>query len=370
MNNVFTNVEVTDRLAYDAIPANLRNKAISVKKMYGQTGKAFIGDAKMHDANFAFLTNALSKLYTKLVEPKYFVTYLEDLKGCIEYGGGFVDYVQAYKVDWAGINNEMRNVVGNGSNIIPRVNAGMSTMTYNVYTFELAYDLRFIELEKMKKIDLQKSIESIYQNIITAAWDLFCQKIAYTGGENNKYGLFNHTDLVPTNVLTASKAGIIDGTVSDTDVIGIINGILVKAYTNSGMNINVLPDTIIVPMWFASALVGRTSPLYSNNLYGYILEHNFATEVSGKTLKIDIVPRAGVDTIGTANSGRIVSYKKDKEFIRMDIPYPIKHYITLPNIERMSYTTAFVGQVSEIQFPYTTGTADEASPVQYWDFAE
>lgn len=369
MNNIFTNVAVTDTLAWDSVPSNLRNKAVSVKKMYGAVSKNFMQDSKMHDANFAFLTNALAKLYTKLVEPKYFVTYLEDLKGCIEYGGGFVDYVQSYTVDWAGINNEMRNVVGNGANIIPRVNAGLNARTYNVYTFELAYDLRFIELEKAKQVELQKSIESIYQNIITASWDLFCQKIAYTGGDNNHYGLFNHTDIVPTNVLTASKAGIVDGTVTDTDVIGIINGILTEAYTQSGMNINVLPDTFIVPMWFASALVGRTSPLYTNNLFGYVLEHNFATETSGHTIKINIIPRPGVDSIGTANSGRIVSYKRDKEFVRMDIPYPIKHYITLPNIERMSYTSAFVGQVSEIQFPYTTGTADKASPVQYWDFA-
>ena len=368
MNNNFKAVEVNNTIAWDSVPSNLRGKAVSVKKMYGQAGKAMIGDAKMHDANFAFLTNALAKLYTKLVEPKYFVTYLEDLKDCIEYGGGFVDYIQSYSVNWAGINNEMRNVVGNGVNLIPRVNAGLTATTYNVYTYELAYDLRFIELEKMKKVELQKSIEGIYQNIITASWDMFCQKIAYTGGDSNHYGLFNHTDKVPTNVLSVKKSEVIDGTTTDTALIGLINGVLVQAYKESGMNINVIPDTFIVPTWFASALVGRTSPLYTNNLYGYVIEHNFATETSAKKVNITIVPRPAVDELGDAKAGRIVSYKRDKEFVRLDIPYPIKHYITLPNIERMSYTSAFVGQVSEIQLPYTTGTADKASPVQYWDF--
>lgn len=366
----FIPVEITDssKVLWDAVPENLRGKTVSLKDMYGNGSKKMMNDAKVHDANFAFLTNALAKLYTKLVEPKYYVTYVEDFKDCIDFGGGFVDYVQSYEVNWAGISNEMRNVVGNGANYIPRVNAGMTARTYNVYTFELAYDLRFIELEKMKKLDLQKSIESIYQNVITAAWDFFVQKIAYTGGDNNHLGLFNHTDKVPTNVTSISKAGVEDGSVTDTDVIGLLNGILTQAYTESGMNINVIPDTFLVPTWFASALVSRTSPLYTNNLYGYMIEHNFATETSAKTIKLTIVPRPGLDAIGTNNAGRIVSYKKDKEFVRLDMPYPIKHYITLPNIERMAYTSAFVGQVSEVQLPYSSGPADKSSPVQYWDF--
>ena len=90
------------------------------------------------------------------------------------------DYVSYYTVDWAGIMNEFRNVVGNNANYIPRVNAGLNLKRVNVFTFEVAYDLRFIELEKMKKLTLQKSIQDIYQNAIVAGWDLFVQKVAYT----------------------------------------------------------------------------------------------------------------------------------------------------------------------------------------------
>ena len=71
--------------------------------------------------------------------------------------------------------------------------------------------------------------------------------------------------------------------------------------------------------------------------------------------------------MGTASKGRIVAYKKDKTFVRIDMPYPMQHYITLPNIDKMSYTSAFVGQVSEVQLPYNT-TATELGVVTYWDF--
>ena len=58
---------------------------------------------------------------------------------------------------------------------------------------------------------------------------------------------------------------------------------------------------------------------------------------------------------------------ENKRFERIDIPYPMQQFITLPNMERMSYTTAFVGQISEVQLPYSTSDA-EFGPISYWDF--
>lgn len=56
MNSLFTPVEVTRSVQYDSIPANMRGKTVSLKQMYGNVGRTFVNDAKMHDANFAFLT--------------------------------------------------------------------------------------------------------------------------------------------------------------------------------------------------------------------------------------------------------------------------------------------------------------------------
>lgn len=365
---IFTPAEVQTNsiVAYDAVSPSMREKTFSVSKIYGQAGRTMIGDAQLHDANFAFLTTQLAKLHTKLTEPKYHVTYNKDVD--VDPGGGFVDYVQYYTVNWAGIANEMRNVVGNGANYIPRVNAGLNQVTVNVYTFEIAYDIRFLELEKMKQLDLQKSLEQIYNNIIVAEWDLFCQKVAYTGGDNNHYGLFNHDDVVPTTITDISKAGVLNGTVSDAALAGLINGIIQNSLTNSNMNLEVLPDTFLVPVWFGSALTGRFSNLYTNSLRSYLVEHNLASDESDGSVKIRIESRPDLDTLGSAGVGRIVAYKKAKDFVRLDMPYTMKHYITLPNIERMSYTTAFVGQVSEIQLPYNTSNTDATAPVTYWDF--
>ena len=171
-----------------------RGKCISLKDKYGmRVAKSTLNDSvSIHDENFAFLSTTLAKLHAKVYEPKAYFTYKEDID--INVGGGFVDYVEYYTVDWAGIVAEFRNLVSNNANFIPRVNAGLSQKTAKVFTYEVAYDLRFIELEKAKKLTLAKSIEEIYRNAILVGWDMFVQKIAYTG-LNGANGLFNSANV-------------------------------------------------------------------------------------------------------------------------------------------------------------------------------
>lgn len=369
MENVFNPSTVERNFFVDSVSAKNRGRSFSLTDTYGSKAtKMYIADARVHDTNFAFLTTTLAKLHTKLYEPKYFVTYAKDIP--VDVGGGFVDYVSYYTVDWAGIMNEFRNVVGNNANYIPRVNAGLSQKKVNVYTFEVAYDLRFIELEKMKKLTLQKSIEEIYSNAIVAGWDLFVQKVAYTGVDG-KTGLFNSNNVMITtidnNAATAANSGFKGMT--DAAVVSFFNGVFEMYLTNSNMNIGLLPDTFLVPTFVGSDLTSRFSALYTSTLRKFLTDHNLGVDESDGEVKVSIVSRPALDTLGTGNHGRIVAYKKDKDFVRLDMPYPMQHYITLPNIDKMSYTSAFVGQVSEVQTPYNNSNT-EFGVVTYWDFVK
>lgn len=367
-NSAFTPVaDIPSKFFADAVSQSQRGKCISISDMYSsKMRKNFVGDSTLHDANFAFLSTTLAKLHKQLYEPLYFVTWQKDVP--FDTGGGFVDYVEFYTVNWAGIMNEFRNVVGNNANYIPRVNAGLNQMRVNVYTYEVAYDLRFVELEKMKKITLQKSIQDIYNNAIVAGWDLFVQEVAYTG-INNAKGLFNNTNVLVNTISNSATTGKGFEGLTDDAVTGFFNGLIETYLRDSNMNINIIPDTFLVPTFVMSNLVGRSSPLYTSNLYSFILEHNLAMAQSGKEVKITIEGRPALNDLGAAGKGRIVAYRKNKQFVRIDIPYPIQHFITLPNIDKMSYTTAFVGQVSEIQLPYNTSSA-ELGVVSYWDFTD
>ncbi len=365
----FTPANVTKNFFVDSVNSENRGKSFSIREVVSPKAlKMYVNDAKVHDANFAFLTTTLAKLHTKLYEPLYFVTYGQDIP--VDTGGGFVDYVSYYTVDWAGIMNEFRNVMGNNANYVPRVNAGLTQKRVNVYTFEVAYDLRFVELEKMKKLTLQKSIQDIYQNAIVAGWDLFVQKIAYVGVEG-KTGLFNDKNTMITtidnNTATAVNSGFKG--MPDEDVVAFFNGVFETYLENSNMNITVLPDTFLVPTFVGSDLSSRFSALYTSTLRKFIVDHNLGVDESNGEVKVTIKSRPDLNTLGTGGHGRIVAYKNDKTFVRIDMPYPMQHYITLPNIDKMSYTSAFVGQVSEVQMPYNT-SSEELGIVTYYDFTK
>lgn len=364
-NQTFSPVEVEKNFFVDSVPSSQRGQCVSIKDMYGsKVERRFVNDARVHDTNFAFLSTTLAKLHNTLYEPKHFVTYAQDIP--VDVGGGFVDYVTYYTVDWAGIMNEFRNVVGNNANYIPRVNAGLNQKSVNVYTFEVAYDLRFVELEKMKKLTLQKSIQDIYSNAIVAGWDLFVQKVAYTGINGGK-GLFNSDNVKVSTISNASTTGKGFEGLSDGAVVAYFNGVFEYYLQKSNMNITVMPNTFLVPTFVGKDLTSRFSALYTSTLRDFIIKHNLGIDESDENFKVRIASRPSLDTLGAASKGRIVAYRNEKEYVRVDMPYPMQHYITLPNIERMGYTSAFVGQVSEIQMPYNVNSTD-LGIVTYWDF--
>src|SRR5690554_5071284 len=96
-NQIFQPTEVTKNFYVDSVPSENRGKAFSLGDLFGAGAKkAYTKDATLHDANFAFLTTTLAKLHEKVYEPKYFVTYTQDIP--INVGGGFVDYVSYFTV--------------------------------------------------------------------------------------------------------------------------------------------------------------------------------------------------------------------------------------------------------------------------------
>lgn len=369
----FTESKVEKNFYAEHIPAANRGKTFSLKDTFGAAiagNKLFVGDAKAHDANFAFLTTALAKLITKPAEPKWWATYGYDVD--LDFGGGFVDFVTQYEVNWAGIMNEFRNVMGNNANYIPRINAGLTQRKYDVYTFEVAYDLRFVELEKMKQVDITKSINDIYQDAILAGGDLFAQKVAYEGIGGHK-GLFNHDDKVQITMIDNTAASTTHAGfkgMTDEAIISWYNGVFAYYLANSNNNLGLLPNRILVPSFVGKDLTGRMSALYTSTLRKFMQEFNLAKDESeDDNFKVKIFSRQGLDNLGTNNVGRIVVYRKDKDFVRMDVPYKMQHYITLPNIDKMSYTSAFVMQISEIILPYNQSN-EELGVVSYWDFTK
>ena len=348
------------------ISSSDRKKIISVKDMSPEFYRHRIGNKKLHDTNFATLSSTLAKLVPDLAEPVTSTTYQNDID--IRVGGGFVDAVNYYSVDWYGIVKNTLNLGANNSNIVPRVNASLRQHKAEVYTWEVAYDLRFIDLEKMKKIELTKSITDIYKDIIVANFDIFCESIAYTGKDGG-FGLFNNPSVKVYGGFKKSDLTSSDDSVAIPAICSFINGMFQTVLNETGFNISMLPDTILVPTWLGAKMSSIRSDLFTNNLRYFLENFNYGKDeaLEPDNFKVKIRSRTALDTLGNDNLGRVVAYPKNKKFVSMDLTYPLQMFYTGPNTERASYTTFFVGQISAIQMPYNTSSA-EYGAVTYWEF--
>ena len=344
-------------------------KGISLRDANPGLYKA-LGKTRVHDANFAFVMTELSKLHQKVYEPKFNTTYAQDVP--IDVGGGMVDFVDYFTVEWAGMPDATQNLTGNNVNIIPRVNASLNHKKVNVYNFEIAYDIKFIEIDKLNKLNFQKSIEAIYKDAILAGWDMFCDKIAYEGVNGND-GLFTSDNVlvtvIPQGTLDPTANGFAQMT--DSEIVSVINGIISYYLINTNNNIDLLPDVFLLPSNDASELSSRFSELYTNTIRNFLMEYNVGIDEAKAAgfadYKVKFRGRPRLNNAGTDSAGRIVVYKFNKDYVRMDIPYPVQVYYTGPNTDKMCYTTYFVGQASQIQLPYNVSNS-ELGPVTYWDF--
>ena len=160
---------------------------------------------------------------------------------------------------------------------------------------------------------------------------------------------------------------------TDGEVVALINGIISDSLIQSNMNLALIPDNILMPVEDATELTSRFSTLYTATLREFIMGHNMGIDESiaagVENYRLKLKGRPQLSGMGTNSHGRIVAYRYDEDFLRLDIPYAISLYITLPDITNAEYVSLFVGQVSQIQMMYNTDAADLTAPIKYYDFA-
>ena len=349
-------------LDYQSVP----NKFISLKQMFPAYYDNMLTpeQKKAHDAGFGILTDKLAKVDPTIYEPIIFTTYRRDFKA-IEASNEMVESIEYYSTDYAGLVDEISNIVGTKNDVIPRINAGISQARVPVFLFQLTYTLKFAEIEKLSKKQLPVAIEAVYQKAAAAGFELFIDRVSHLGMGIHG-GLYNHVDVDATSVATVTSANIsTPATITDAHLIAMINTPIKNFLSATNFNVEMIPDTMLVPTWVVTELQNRNSPLYTMSLYDYLMEHNLgeaAARAHGlKGYKLTIEGRPALDNIGAANKGRIVVYKNDGRFVKLHIPYAFQAYMTQPDMTELGYTTLFMAQVSAPQIPYKEA-------IRYYDF--
>jgi len=341
-----------------------QNKYLSLQQLYPGYYEALNPEAKKaHDDGFATLTSKLAKVDPTVYEPIIFTTYRRDFKA-IEASNELVDNIEYYATDYAGLINDINNISGTRSDVVPRVNAGLSQAKVPVFLFQLTYVLKFAELEKLNKKQLPVSIEAVYQQAAAAGFELFIDRVSHLGmGVHG--GLFNSADVTTTLMATTvTQANV--ATVTDAQLIAVFNTPIKTFLDATNFNVEMLPDTILAPTWLINELQNRNSAMYNASLYDYIMEHNLARNAAKahglSEHKLSIEGRPALNGIGSTNTGRMVVYRNDGRFVKLHIPYAFQAYMTQPDMTELGYVTLFLAQVSAPQIPYK-------EVIRYYDFA-
>lgn len=361
---------------HDANPEFLNygqsQKPISMKEAFPDVYKSWSPERKkIHDSGFAFLQSNLALVDKTVYKPFYNVTYDRDVKK-IEVGSEMIDTIEFYKLDYKGIEDTINNIFGTKADLIPVVTGGLLQDRLSVFNFEVMHEVKFLEMERLAKKNLPVSIEEVYKETILIGFDLFTNNVFYTG-IGTVGGLFNLPGAMVNTIPTITSTNISDsGTVPDTMIYALFNGMIKAVLDASNNNLDLMPNRFLVPNFVGRVLTDRASVMLQDNLRGFILKHNLASDeaiaAGMKDFQIAIESRAQLDNMGIANKGRIVAYNDSEMFLKFRIPFGLKAYMTLPNINTASYQTLWVAQVAQLQTPYTNDNT-QVSPIMYWDFS-
>lgn len=326
---------------------------------------------RMHDSGFAFLTTELAKLHEITYKPITHTTWRQDIPVVI--GGGFVDFIEYRTANYRAAQEQTELLTGNNTNMISRVSAFMNQRTKPVYLFQMAMDFGFVDIERANKIRMRTAIQDLYRSAIEVGFDYFAQDIAYNGvGEEN--GLINNPN-VKIESIPAGASGSTDwDTWAPEEIVAFFNGIHADILTNTGWNFNLLPDTYLLPPKAAKALSDKFSELYTMTIRAFLKKHSFGAEEAadnsdGIAPKMKFVGRPQLADAGTVGEGRMVAYKNDRQFVRIDLTRPLGLFRTGPNIDKLVYSSFFLAQLSAIQMPYVDEPGEDYGGVWYWDFS-
>ena len=300
------------------------------------------------DSGMIFLEGELEKIDPKLHEPLTAVTWARDIP--VRTGGGFVESVANYAVDYATSGGNKNGIQGKETNDIPVMQADISRDSYRVFNWSHVLKVPFVERDMLKKIG--RSLEDILNRGIRLAHDKMLDQNTYVGQEDfGTYGLVNSPLITATAASTGTGGGTEWEGKTPVEIMNDINQALTATWAASEYDITGMANHILIPP--AQYAYIRNTPVTSEankSIYNYLMENNIATS-QGITFRIE--PCRWCEGAGADGKDRMVMYANDVDRVRFDHTVTLHRVMTQPVATEMAYMSPYLSQFSEVQWVYT-----------------
>ena len=195
-------------------------------------------------------------------------------------------------------------------NDIPLAEAIYDTITLPVKAGVIGYEYSIMELATASQMGL--TLESDKIDAARLAFEKHMSNVAWFGESSTGLkGFFNQSGVAIT---TAAKAW---ETATPEEILTDFNDIVSDAIDAGEFNASIRPDTILLPTSLMKVLISRRVNDNIETLFKYISDNNMLT-LQGQPLTIRASSRA--ESAGTAETRRIVVYRRDPSCIEMRIP--------------------------------------------------
>lgn len=300
------------------------------------------------DSGMIFLVGELEKRDPKIREPLTSVTWPRDIP--VRTGGGFVEEITNYAVDYASTGGNNDGVIGNQTNLLPIMQADFDRDAHRVFNWGHILKVPFIDNEKLQKIG--HSLDDILDKGIRLKQDKMYDTSVYVGlADYDSYGLVNSPQIIADMAPNGASGSPLWSGKTAVEIMTDINLVLNETWEASEFDLTGMANHILVPpRQYAYINNTPVTEAGSVSILTYLLENNIAKN-QGRALVI--LPSRWCIGAGTGGADRLVAYANDEERVRFDITQPLQRVMTQADANQLAYLTPYVSQFSEVQWLYT-----------------
>lgn len=325
-------------------------------------GNGYIGSKplRMSDAAVAnggaFLASELEKLDPKISEPLTSVTYPRDIR--VKVGGGWVDTVSKMNVDY-GINGGSGDgaITAPGANTGNVVQAQFGKDAWKTHIYTSTLRIKFVDMQRGQIVG--RSLESLLTDAIRLNYDKHQEMNVYTGFQTyGTTGILNNPDVVASGVKANAAGSTKWENKTPDEILADINAAINAGWEAAEHDLSAIPNHILIPYaQYTLIQTRKVSELADKTIMTFLLENNVAT-LNGGDLVIGATNFC--KGAGAGGTDRMVAYVNHDRFIAVEELVPLARIMTQPNMDKLSYDSAYMANLSEVEVFYT-------QPITYWD---
>lgn len=298
-------------------------------------------------AGYAFLVGELEKRDMKVREPLTAVFWPRDIP--VKTGGGWVDFTSTLNVGYATSGGADGGAVGSETNAIAMIQANLGKDVYPVRTWAHRLGIPFVDQAKLQQIG--RSLDQILDKGIRLAYQKTLDQNGYLGfTDAGTTGLVNDPNVGHSSAAAGASGSTTWALKTPVEILDDINQAMAAGWKASGYDISGMPNQILIPVKQFNYLVETpVTTAGTQSILNYVLENNIG---HNQGVELVIAPRPFCEGAGAGSTDRMVVYVNDEDRVNFDLPVPLSRIMTQPNVQTLSFETAYAGQYSVLKILY------------------